>query len=142
MPSEARDPLVDFVLDLVHGQLVGPLGPHLLLLGRKESRLGGRPLRPPLINPLAGALEEEVSGSKKVKKNQVLGHNLFFHKQIKLCVSIINVHSKVNIKLSCLAVNRVKCSPVYTIKSYKTDALRYNHKKECQCHKINRNFTR
>merc|ERR1711978_602930 len=138
MPSEARDPLVDFVLDLVHGQLVGPLGPDFLLLGRKESSLGGCPLCSPFINPLAGALEEEVSGSKKVKKNQVLRHNLFFHKKIKLCVSIIDV----NIKVSCLAVSRVKCSPVYTIKSYKTDALRYNHKKECQCHKISHNFTR
>ena len=142
MPREARDPLVDLLLDLVHGQAVGPLGPQVLRLGRKEPSFGGRPLRPPLINPLAGALEEEVSGSKKVKKNQVLGHNLFLHKQIKLCVSIIEVHSKVNIKLSCLAVNRVKCSPVYTIKSYKTDALRYNNKKKCQCYKINRNFTR
>ena len=84
MPGEARDPLVDLVLDLVHGQAVGPLGPQVLRLGRKEPSFGGRPLRPPLINPLAGALEEEVSGSKKVKKKSGTEAQSFFPQKNKI----------------------------------------------------------
>ena len=142
MLREARNPLVDAVFDLVHAQLIVSVGPHLILLGREEAGLGGCPDRPPLVDSLAGPLEEVVSGSKKARENQVLSHNLFSHKNMRLYISMIDVHSKVKIKLSWFAVNRVKCCPVYTIKSYKINALRHDHKKECQCHKTKYNFTR